>query len=120
LRRCLRRCWDITSTSRPRPADWVALLFLPVRTSATSGASREAGPRPDSTLLPDLPSLCVWPATPTSTITRTDLTDLRLSLQPSTWRVPVGGCRLGVRSGGPLWCRLGAGVGQRNRWVRQR
>jgi hypothetical protein len=25
-----------------------------------------------------------------------------------------------VASGGPLWCRLGAGGGQRNRWVRQR
>ena len=36
-------------------------------------------------------------ATPrTSASTRTDLTDLtRLSLHPSTWRVPVGGCRLG-------------------------
>src|SRR6266545_7761676 len=87
-------------------------------TSGTSGASRQAGPRPDSTLLPDLPSLCA--ATRTSAITRTDLTDLRLSLQASTWRVPVGGCRLGVRSGGPLWCRLGAGVGQRDRWVWQR
>jgi hypothetical protein len=54
----------------------------------------------------------------TSAITRTDLTDLRLSLQASTWRVPVGGCRLGVRSGGPCWYRLGAGVGQRDRRVR--
>jgi hypothetical protein len=62
-----------------------------------SGASREAGPRPDSTLLPDLASLCAWPAAPTSAITRTDLTDLtRLSLQPSAWgsgpRVPAGLC----------------------------
>jgi hypothetical protein len=55
-----------------------------------SGASREAGPRPDSTLLPDLASLCAWPAAPTSAITRTDLTDLtRLSLQPSAWRVQL-------------------------------
>jgi hypothetical protein len=70
--------------------------------SGDSGRVGEAGsverlaPRPDWILLPDLPSLCGWPAAPTSAITRTDLTDLTtLSLQPSTCRVPVVGSRLG-------------------------
>src|SRR5436309_2376539 len=36
-----------------------------------------------------------WPATPTSTITRTDLTDLRLSLQRRRGGSQWGGCRLG-------------------------
>jgi hypothetical protein len=45
------------------------------------GGDRGRGPA----LLPDLPPLGVWLATPTSAITRTDLTDLtRLSLHPST------------------------------------
>jgi hypothetical protein len=215
LRRCLRRCRDITSTSRPPPADWVALLFpcspavkrTAARWRGASQASRDRlppadphrrcprhprywpvlpgrrglapssesmttpgtrsrrepgcrqGPQPlhrhglepsralamaawlgrhrlvtgrrrwpgparrvaeatcsrtgsrssrplghGLTLLPDLPSLCGWPAAPTSAITRTDPTDLtRLSLQPSTWWAPVGGCRLVVRSGRSCW-----------------
>jgi hypothetical protein len=48
LRRCLRRCRDITSTSRPRPADWVALLFPCSRgmkrtTGRWRGASQASG-----------------------------------------------------------------------------
>jgi hypothetical protein len=35
------------------------------------GPVERLAPHPDSTLLPDLPSRCVWPATPTSAITRT-------------------------------------------------
>jgi hypothetical protein len=86
---CVLSCgaaWVFAGTPPPPPAPLIGLLccFPHFGTSETSGASREAGPRPDSTLLPDLPSLCA--AAPTSAITRTDLTDLRLSLQPSTWR----------------------------------
>jgi hypothetical protein len=67
------------------------------RADRGSGTNREAGPAPDSTLLPDLASLCAWPAARTSAIMRTDLTDLtRLSLQPSAWRVPVGWVSAGV------------------------
>jgi hypothetical protein len=62
-----------------------------------SGASRGGGPVPDSSLLPDLASLCAWPAAPRSAITRTDLTDLTRAVPPI---VDVagpggGGCRLG-------------------------
>ena len=97
--------------SPPRPARYVAALLasLPGHhvhlpppplligllcclphfgTSETSGASREAGPRPDSTLLPYLPSLCAWPAAPTSAITRTDLTVVPPTVDvagPSGW-----------------------------------
>ena len=44
----------------------------------------------------------------------------RLFLHLSTWRVQWVGVGWVVRSGGPLWCWLGAGVGQWNRWMWQR
>jgi len=55
LRRCLGLCRDITSTSRPPPADWVALLFpysgrvkrTAARWRGTSQASRDRLPPAD-------------------------------------------------------------------------
>jgi hypothetical protein len=78
---------DQSRSSRPLGHD--------AATAAEGGPGKRSqigrlAPLPDSTLLPDLPSLCAWPAAPTSAITRTDLTDLtRLSLQPSAWRVQL-------------------------------
>ena len=119
---CALRCGAacvVAGTSRPppapAPADWVALLFPHFGTSETSGASREAGPRPDSTLLPYLPSLCAWPAAPTSAITRTDLTVVPPTVDvagPSGWvsgRVCAVRRLVVVPAGG--WGRAAGSVG---------
>src|SRR6266545_1100900 len=82
-------------------------------TSETSGASREAGPRPDSTLLPDLPSRCVWPAAPTSAITRTDLTAVPPTVDvagPGGW-VSAGLCGQAARAGASSGWGSGSGIG---------
>jgi hypothetical protein len=72
LRRCLGLCRDITSASRPPPADWVALLF-----PCSRGMKRTAGPmawrqpgklRPPPTRRPHRrrPRPGYWPVLPRS------------------------------------------------------
>jgi hypothetical protein len=104
-----------TGSRSSRPSATAAATTAQGRAGGTRGWPRA---RLDPAARPAI-ALRLGPAASRSAITRTDLTDLtRLSLQPSTWRVPVGGCVVGWvgRSGGPCWCRLG----QRDGWLWQR
>jgi hypothetical protein len=100
------------ASRRRRPARHVAEASAPAPARAAAGprprrrrprhraGPGDAGPveglaraRLDPAARPAI-GLRLGPAASRSAITRTDLTDLtRLSLQPSTWRIPVGGCR---------------------------
>ncbi len=113
------------SLRQPAPGPARAAAGPSATTTATaaeggpgSGASREAGPAPrlDPPARPAIALRLAGRADECDHTHRPDGCPSNRRRGGSRW---VGVGRV-VRSGGPCWCQLGLGVGQRDRWVWQR